>query len=140
MNQPGVTQARAGVAAWHDYMLGGSDPEKLKAMLADDAVFHSPVVHTPQVGKAKVFAYLHAAAHVLGNDSFTYEREIIDGNTAVLEFALELDGIQVNGVDIIRWNDAGLIEDFKVMVRPMKAMNKVWEKMGEMLAQNQPSS
>ena len=57
--------AQAGIAAWHDYMHGGSDPEKLKAMLADDAVFHSPVVHTPQEGKAKVFAYLHAAAHVL---------------------------------------------------------------------------
>jgi predicted SnoaL-like aldol condensation-catalyzing enzyme len=129
-----MSVAAAGVAAWHDYMHGGSDPEKLNAMLADDAVFHSPVVHTPQQGKAKVFAYLHAASHVLGNDSFHYVRQIIDGDSAMLEFALELDGIQVNGVDIIRWNDAGQIEDFKVMVRPMKAMNKVWEKMGEMLA------
>jgi len=115
-------------------MHGGADPEKLNAMLAGDAVFHSPVVHTPQEGKAKVFAYLHAASHVLGNDSFHYVREIIDGDTAMLEFALVLDGIEVNGVDIIRWNDAGQIDDFKVMVRPMKAMNKVWEKMGEMLA------
>lgn len=129
-----MSAAHTGIAAWHDYMHGGADPDRLNAMLAEDAVFHSPVVHTPQQGKAKVFAYLHAAAHVLGNDSFTYEREIIDGNTAMLEFALELDGIKVNGVDIIRWNDAGLIEDFKVMVRPMKAMNKVWEKMGERLA------
>jgi hypothetical protein len=129
-----MSAARAGVAAWHDYMHGGSDPEKLRAMLSDDAVFHSPVVHTPQQGADKVFAYLHAAAHVLGNDSFHYVREIIDDDTAMLEFALELDGIQVNGVDIIRWNEAGHIEDFKVMVRPMKAMNKVWEKMGEMLA------
>jgi predicted SnoaL-like aldol condensation-catalyzing enzyme len=126
--------ATAGIAAWHDYMHGGSDPEKLKAMLADDAVFHSPVVHTPQEGKAKVFAYLHAASHVLGNDSFHYVREIVDGDTAVLEFALVLDGIQVNGVDMIRWNAEGKIEDFKVMVRPLKAINKVWEKMGEMLA------
>lgn len=129
-----MSAAHAGIAAWHEYMHGGADPDRLNAMLADDAVFHSPVVHTPQQGKAKVFAYLYAAAHVLGNDSFTYEREIIDGNTAMLEFALELDGIKVNGVDIIRWNEAGLIEDFKVMVRPMKAMNKVWEKMGERLA------
>lgn len=129
-----MSAAEAGVAAWHDYMHGGSDPESLRAMLADDAVFHSPVVHTPQQGIDKVFAYLHAAAHVLGNDSFHYVREIIDGECAMLEFALELDGIQVNGVDIIRWNAAGQIEDFKVMVRPMKAMNKVWEKMGEMLA------
>jgi len=129
-----MSAAVAGVAAWHDYMHGGSTPEKLNAMLAEHAVFHSPVVHTPQEGKAKVFAYLHAAAHVLGNDSFHYVREIIDGDSAMLEFALELDGIQVNGVDIIRWNSDGKIEDFKVMVRPMKAMNKVWEKMGEMLA------
>jgi len=129
-----MSVAEAGIAAWHDYMHGGSDPEKLKAMLADDAVFHSPVVHTPQEGKAKVFAYLHAASHVLGNDSFHYVREIVDGDTAVLEFALVLDGIQVNGVDMVRWNADGKIEDFKVMVRPLKAINKVWEKMGEMLA------
>lgn len=129
-----MSVAQAGIAAWHDYMHGGSDPEKLKAMLADDAVFHSPVVHTPQEGKAKVFAYLHAASHVLGNDSFHYVREIVDGDTAVLEFALVLDGIQVNGVDMVRWNADGKIEDFKVMVRPLKAINKVWEKMGEMLA------
>ncbi len=129
-----MSVAQAGIAAWHDYMHGGSDPEKLKAMLADDAVFHSPVVHTPQEGKAKVFAYLHAASHVLGNDSFHYVREIVDGDTAVLEFALVLDGIQVNGVDMVRWNADGRIEDFKVMVRPLKAINKVWEKMGEMLA------
>ncbi|MBY0621539.1 nuclear transport factor 2 family protein [Sphingomonas ursincola] len=129
-----MSVATAGIAAWHDYMHGGSDPEKLKAMLADDAVFHSPVVHTPQEGKAKVFAYLHAASHVLGNDSFHYVREIVDGDTAVLEFALVLDGIAVNGVDMVRWNAEGKIEDFKVMVRPLKAINKVWEKMGEMLA------
>ncbi|WP_116969539.1 nuclear transport factor 2 family protein [Blastomonas sp. UPD001] len=129
-----MSVAEAGIAAWHDYMHGGSDPEKLKAMLADDAVFHSPVVHTPQEGKAKVFAYLHAASHVLGNDSFHYVREIVDGDTAVLEFALVLDGIEVNGVDMVRWNADGQIEDFKVMVRPLKAINKVWEKMGEMLA------
>lgn len=129
-----MNAAKAGLAAWHEYMLGGSDPEKLNTMLAEDAVFHSPVVHTPQEGKAKVFGYLHAASHVLGNDSFHYVREIIDGDTAILEFALELDGIAVNGVDMIRWNAEGRIEDFKVMVRPLKAINKVWEKMGEMLA------
>lgn len=129
-----TSMAQTGVAAWHDYMHAGSHPDKLTAMLADDAVFHSPVVHTPQHGKAKVFAYLHAASHVLGNDSFEYVREIVDGDTAMLEFTLELDGIQINGVDIIRFDAMGQIADFKVMIRPMKAMNKVWEKMGEMLA------
>lgn len=126
--------AHSGVAAWHAYMAGGGDPEALKALLAEDAVFHSPVVHSPQAGRDKVFAYLHAASHVLGGDDFRYLREIVDGDQAMLEFQTELDGIQINGVDIIRWNEEGKISDFKVMVRPLKAINKVWEKMGEMLA------
>ncbi len=126
--------AHPGLAAWHAYMAAGGDPQALRDLLADDAVFHSPVVHTPQQGRDKVFAYLHAASQVLGGDHFRYLREIVDGNQAVLEFQTELDGIQINGVDIIRWNDAGQIEDFKVMVRPLKAINKVWEKMAAMLA------
>jgi hypothetical protein len=126
--------AAAGVAAWHTYMESAADPAALKSMLAEDAVFHSPVVHTPQEGRDKVFAYLFAASHVLGGEHFRYQREIIDGNQAVLEFTSEIDGILINGVDIIRWNDAGEIDDFKVMVRPLKAINKVWEKMAEMLA------
>ena len=126
--------AVAGVAAWHAYMDGGGDPQALRDMLAKDAVFHSPVVHSPQAGRDKVFAYLHAASHVLGGDDFRYEREIIDGDQAMLEFATTLDGIHINGVDIIRWNEDGKIIDFKVMVRQLKAINKVWEKMGEMLA------
>ena len=116
-----------GLAAWHAYMAAGGEPETLRAMLADDAVFHSPVVHSPQEGRDKVFAYLHAASHVLGGDNFRYLREIADGNQACLEFATELEGIHINGVDIIRCNDAGKIQDFKVMVRPLKAINKVWE-------------
>ncbi|NIJ38837.1 putative SnoaL-like aldol condensation-catalyzing enzyme [Sphingopyxis panaciterrae] len=126
--------AQAGLAAWHAYMTGGGDPQALKELLAADAVFHSPVVHTPQEGRDKVFAYLHAASHVLGGQSFRYLREIADGDQAMLEFASELDGIQINGVDIIRWDDEGKIKDFKVMVRPLKAINKVWEKMAAMLA------
>ncbi len=82
-----------------------------------------------------VVAYLSAADVVLANDSFHYVREIVDEsqNMAMLEFELELDGIQVNGVDIISWNDEGKIQDFRVMVRPLKAINKVWEEMGKML-------
>lgn len=128
-----MSAAREGIAAWHAYMEAG-DPQALKTILAEDAVFHSPVVHTPQEGRDKVFAYLHAASHVLGGDDFRYLREIVDGDQAVLEFQSELDGIQINGVDIIRWNGEGKIEDFKVMVRPLKAINKVWEKMAAMLA------
>lgn len=123
-----------GLARWHDYMEGGGDPAKLAALLADDAVFHSPVVHTPQAGKAVVMSYLIAAAHVLGNDKFHYVRELVDGDQMMLEFATELDGVQINGVDIIRFNKEGKISDFKVMVRPLKAINKVWEMMGAQLA------
>ena len=125
--------AHSGLAAWHAYM-GSGDPEALKGLLAEDAVFHSPVVHTPQEGRDKVFAYLHAASHVLGGDDFRYLREIVDGNQALLDFATELEGFQINGVDIIRWDEDGKIKDFKVMVRPLKAINKVWEKMAAMLA------
>ena len=124
----------AGLARWHDYMMGGSDPAVLSALLADDVVFHSPVVHTPQAGKPIVMAYLVAASHVLGNESFHYVRELVDGDEMMLEFVTELDGIAINGVDIIRFNDAGQIIDFKVMVRPLKAINKVWEMMGAQLA------
>lgn len=120
-------------------MKGSADPAALKALLAEDATFHSSVVHIPQQGRDKIFAYLFAASHVLGGEQFRYVREIIDGNQAMLEFSSELDGIHINGVDIIRWDDNGLISDFKVMVRPLKAINKVWEKMAEMLAQQAKS-
>lgn len=125
---------RDNLKVWHDRMADKSEAA-LSAQLADDAVFHSPVVHTPQAGKPIVMAYLLAADNVLGNDSFRYVREIVDdqANMAMLEFELELDDIKVNGVDIIAWNDDGMIQDFKVMVRPLKAINKVWDEMGKML-------
>lgn len=125
---------RDNLKTWHDRMADKSEAA-LSAQLADDAVFHSPVVHTPQAGKPIVMAYLTAADSVLGNDSFRYVREIVDddANMAMLEFELELDDIKVNGVDIIAWNDDGMIQDFKVMVRPLKAINKVWDEMGKML-------
>ena len=128
-----MIQAHTGLARWHDYMMGGSDPALLAELLAEDAVFHSPVVHTPQVGKSVVMAYLVAASHVLGNDSFRYVRELVDGNQMMLEFVTELDGIIINGVDIISFDNAGKICDFKVMVRPVKAVNKLWEMMAAQL-------
>jgi len=124
----------ANLARWHAYMEGGSSPATLAGLLADDAVFHSPVVHTPQAGKAIVMAYLVAASHVLGTDKFHYVRELVDGDEMMLEFVTELDGITINGVDIIRWNADGKIIDFKVMVRPLKAINKVWDMMAAQLA------
>jgi hypothetical protein len=121
------------LTAWHTYTEAPT-PAGLKALLHDEVVFHSPVVHTPQRGKPITFAYLWAANETLGGDSFEYLREIVDGNTAVLEFQTVMDGITVNGIDMISWDEEGLITDFKVMVRPLQAVNKVHAVMGEMLA------
>ena len=133
-----MTKAHSGLTRWHAYMESGGDLALLGDLIADDAVFHSPVVHTPQAGKEVVTSYLVAAAHVLGNDSFHYVRELVDGDEMMLEFVTELDGITINGVDIIRWNADGQITDFKVMVRPLKAINKVWEMMAAQLAADRP--
>lgn len=120
------------MAAWH-HVVQSRDPAALKALLADEVVFHSPVVHTPQRGKAITFQYLMGAFQVLNGPAFHYERKIVGANDAVLEFSTEIDGIHINGVDLIRWNDAGLIVDFKVMLRPLKAVNLVHQQMGAML-------
>lgn len=111
------------------------DVAGLDGLLADDAVFYSPVVHTPQQGKGITTRYLSAAFQVFFNDSFRYVREVIGTRDAVLEFEVEIDGIAVNGVDMIRWNDAGKIVEFKVMLRPLKAINLIHQKMAEMLSQ-----
>ncbi len=119
--------------AWHA-LIEARDPSRLDALLADDAVFHSPVLHTPQAGKPLVKGYLAAAIGILGQASFHYVREVVGDRDAVLAFEVELDGLLVNGVDLIRWNDAGLITDFKVMIRPLKAIQLVQAKMAEALA------
>ena len=120
------------IESWHKVMVSG-DVSTLPELLHDDAVFHSPVVHTPQMGKAKVMMYLSAAATVFDDTQFTYAREIIGQEQAMLEFTSVVEGIEINGVDIITWDENGKITDFKVMVRPVKAVNKLWEKMGEIL-------
>jgi hypothetical protein len=120
------------IGAWH-HVVQSRDPAALQALLDDDVVFHSPVVHSPQRGKAITFQYLMGAMHVLNTRHFRYEREIAGAHDALLEFSTEIDGIQINGIDLIRWNDAGRIVDFKVMVRPLKAVHLVHQKMGEML-------
>ena len=118
---------------WHRVAENGSTIEDLTAILHEDAVFHSPVVHTPQRGRPIVIAYLSAAGQTLGNKTFEYVREVASGRNLILEFQTEMEGIQVNGVDIITFDDEGLITDFKVMIRPLKAVNKVWEMMGRQL-------
>jgi hypothetical protein len=120
------------LARWHE-LLRSRDPRGLEALLDEDVVFHSPVVHTPQRGKAVTTMYLGAALRVFVNDSFRYVREVSAGREAVLEFQVEIDGITVNGVDMLRWNEEGRIVDFKVMVRPLKAVNLIHGKMAELL-------
>ena len=128
--------AREGLARWHKVLGSGNAPAALAAIVREDAVFHSPVVHTPQRGRALVVAYLAAAGQVLGNESFRYVRELVGEDTAMLEFETSLDGIDVNGIDLIRFDGDGMIADFKVMVRPLKAVNKVWEVMAAQLQAN----
>ena len=120
------------LAAWHRIVRDG-DGSGIAALLADDVVFHSPVVHTPQVGKRITTHYLTAAMHVFLNPSFRYVREVVGERDAMLEFDTVIDGITVNGVDMISWNDEGLVTSFKVMVRPLKAIQVVHEKMAAML-------
>jgi SnoaL-like domain len=122
------------LSGWHDYMQS-HDPDALKALLADDVVFESPVVHTPQRGKEITFKYLWSAAKVLGGPGFTYLNRWTDETSAILEFATEIEGIKINGIDMIWWNEAGLITHFKVMVRPLKAVNMLHQMMGAQLQQ-----
>lgn len=120
------------IDSWHN-IVRTRDASGISDLLADEVVFHSPVVHTPQIGRAITAMYLTAAIHVFGNDSFRYVREVVDDKDAVLEFETEIDNITVNGVDMIRWNDEGKITEFKVMVRPLKGINIIHEKMAAML-------
>lgn len=118
--------------AWHR-LVETQDEAGLDDILASDVVFHSPVVHTPQEGKQITRTYLSAAMQVLNNDSFKYVREVVSDHDAVLEFVTQIDGIVVNGVDMITWGADGRITDFKVMIRPLKAINLIHRLMGEML-------
>ena len=117
---------------WHR-LVRTQEVSGLPALLAEDAVFPSPVVHTPQRGRALAAAYLGAAFHVFFNPSFRYVREIVGPTDAMLEFETVIDGITVNGVDLMRWNEAGQIVDFKVMIRPLKAINLIHQRMAAIL-------
>lgn len=120
------------LGTWHQFVRD-RNVAGLDGLLADGAVFHSPVVHSPQTGKAITKLYLSAAFSVFFNPSFTYVREIAGKREAMLEFQVEIDGIKVNGVDLIKWDDEGRIVEFKVMIRLLTAINLIHQKMGEML-------
>jgi len=145
------------IEQWHRYMKGDL-PGGLDGLLDDDVVFYSPIVFTPQRGKAVTTLYLQAAAVALPGDpdtgtsldttsgspssrevdgAFRYTKRVLDGDTAVLEFETTIDGKYVNGVDIIRCNDAGRIIEFRVMIRPLQAVNAVHAQMASTLERMQ---
>lgn len=120
------------LATWHQ-LVSTRNTQGLADLLAADVVFHSPVVHTPQVGKPVTTQYLAAAFHVFFNESFRYVRETTGPSSAVLEFQVDIDGIAVNGIDSFQWDADGRITEFKVFIRPLKAINLVHQKMAAML-------
>ena len=120
------------IERWHAFV-ASRDASLLDALLAPQVVFESPVVHTPQAGHAITRAYLLAAMAVLGNPRFRYLGEWFAETSAVLEFETEIDGVRINGVDMIEWNADGRIARFKVMVRPLKAINLLHQLMARAL-------
>lgn len=118
--------------AWHEFVRTGNSAA-LKDILADGVTFHSPVVHTPQQGKAITLIYLESARDLLMQGGFSYTRELIGKGEAILEFNTDIKGVHVNGVDIIGWNDKGKITEFKVMIRPLKAVNMIHQEMAARL-------
>jgi hypothetical protein len=128
----GAQEQPAVIERWHR-LVADRDMAALDDLLADDVVFHSPVVHTPQSGKPLTRMYLQAAMHVLGNGDFRYVGEWYAPGGAVLEFRTRLGDIEIDGIDMISWNDEGRITEFKVMVRPLKAVNLLHDLMRRML-------
>lgn len=124
------------ITAWHQVVKHRS-PAGLDALLDNEAVFVSPIVHTPQRGKPLAIRYLAAAFEVLLNPTFRYVREIIGESDAMLEFETEIDGVLVNGVDIVKWNESGRIVEFKVMIRPLKAIGLIHQRMAAVLQAKQ---
>ena len=127
-----MSNAKNLIHKWHE-VIESDDLKMLDEIIADKAVFSSPVVFKPMEGKEMTMMYLHAAGQSFNMEKFKYTKEIHDGMNSVLEFETYIDDISVNGVDIIEWNEDGKICNFKVMIRPFKAVQKVQEKMIEAL-------
>ena len=140
---------RTTIERWHEALRGESAFEDL---LHEDCVFWSPVLFRPMEGRDLTALYLRAAYQVFPGDGadatdssdgpsgFRYTKRVLDGNHAVLEFETTMDGVSVNGVDIITCDDDGLITEFKVMIRPRKAVEKVQAQMAAMLEQMPPAT
>lgn len=127
------------IEVWHG-LVQSNDPSGLDSLFADGVTFMSPVVHTPQRGKALAKVYLTAAFKVFLNPTFHYVREIVGPWDAMLEFETEIDTVLVNGVDIIKWDENGKIIEFKVMIRPLRAINLIHQRMADILAKGQRPS
>lgn len=125
--------AKKFIHAWHENFLSGNH-DFLDDILDENVVFKSPIVFKPLEGKLITKMYLMAAGQSFNMENFIYVRELHDGLSSVLEFETLIDDISVNGIDMIQWNEHGKIVDFKVMVRPIQAINKVHEKMSEALS------
>lgn len=121
------------IARWIDIIENGRLAE-LEGLLAEDAVFYSPAVFTPQEGRDKAMAYLSAAAKMFGDTDFHYVEKWYGERSAILEFAATVDGKYVNGIDMIHWNDAEQIVSVKVMMRPLQGLQAIMPKMAELLA------
>ena len=120
------------IEVWHEVVKSG-EIIKLDNILDEDCIFYSPVVFSPQKGKEATRKYLSAAAIVFADDSFKYTKELVSSHLACLEFELVLNEININGVDIISWNEEGKITEFKVMIRPLKAVEIIHKYMGKEL-------
>ena len=127
-----MAQAKDLIHKWHE-VVNSDDLNALDNLIAEGAIFSSPVVFTPMEGKEITMMYLHAAGQSFNMEKFKYTKEIHDDMNSVLEFETYIDEISVNGVDMIEWNEEGKISNFKVMIRPFKAVQKVQEKMVEAL-------
>lgn len=127
------------LTTWHR-IVQTRDSSALEHLLADDVVFYSPVVHTPQPGKKVTAWYLSAALDVFVNESFRYVREVVGPSDAALEFETVIDGINVNGVDLIKWNSSGQISEFKVLIRPLQAITAVHHRMAATLQPLRPKA
>ena len=134
-----TSHARACLDRWHNY-IRSHDKQALWDLLHPDAVFESPVVHTPQRGRDITFKYLASADKVLGGEGFAYVGEWLNETSAILEFTNEIEGIKIDGIDMITFDADGKIINFKVMVRPLKAVNLLHQLMGAQLAAMAPKA
>jgi hypothetical protein len=129
----GLTATPPVIERWLRILDSGEIAE-LEQILAEDAVFYSPAVFAPQRGRATTLAYLRAAERMFSGTNFHYVEKWYGPHSAVLHFAADVDGLSVEGIDMIHWNDDDQITSFKVMIRPFKALQGVIGKMAELLA------